>query len=287
MTRGCLHPMRQYGKSPRRSSTEAGMPSSFKDLFVKPLKDGYSSIGRGEVCALPPDALVELREQVMSAHRPRASLADAKCLWRIGTMVLEKVVGLRRDSVAAGLKYAVVKLGKILAACRRRQMPRQRMAGNRGTGGPQMPPQAAAQMQEVVRDVVINISLTINVASGGHVSLGDALAAGTARASDCGASSSHKRKSEESEKPEMKNVRGKGKNHFIAKRDIQGCLYEFPPDRKSLKYIPTGKAYTFSGEKTIKLVNRLTGGMMHGQHLSQERIYRFQVARFSRAYDEF
>ena len=47
MTRGCLHPMRQYGKSPRRSSTEALTSSSFKDLFVKPLKDGYSSIGRG------------------------------------------------------------------------------------------------------------------------------------------------------------------------------------------------------------------------------------------------
>ena len=59
-----------------------------KDLFVKPLKDGYSSIGRGEVCALPQDALEGLCEQVMSAHRPRASLADAKCLWQIGTMVL-------------------------------------------------------------------------------------------------------------------------------------------------------------------------------------------------------
>ena len=80
------------------------MPSSFKDLFVKPLKDGYSSIGRGEVCALPPDALVELRKQVMSAHRPRASLADAKCLWQIGTMVLV------RDGITETLDIPIARM---------------------------------------------------------------------------------------------------------------------------------------------------------------------------------
>ena len=278
MTRGSQHPMRRHDKPPHRGSTEAAMPSSFRDLFVKPLKDGYLSIGKGEVRPLSLDAFEGLREQVMSAHRPRASLADARSIWRIGTMVLEKVAGLRRDSVAAGLKCAVTKLGKIRAECRRRQTPRQGMAGNRGTGCPQTPPQLAAQMHEAVRDVVINISVTINVENGGHVSLGDALSTGIARASDCVADSIHKEKPEESEvseipekpekseipkKPEMKKVRGKGKNHFIAKRDISGCPYEFLPDRKSLKYIPTGKTYTFSGEKTIKLVNRLTGGMMH------------------------
>ena len=48
MTRGSQHPMRRHDKPPHRGSTEAAMPSSFRDLFVKPLKDGYLSIGKGE-----------------------------------------------------------------------------------------------------------------------------------------------------------------------------------------------------------------------------------------------
>jgi len=221
----------------------------------------------------------KIRELIAVAHKPPLpdmatvqhllprNVAEARWLYQLAVKVLASADVDRDEASAWELKHAIVNLGKALETSIKQQVARdsgkRQKSRNIGTRRPPRP-SMTAELRDAAKAVAINISVTINVENGATLSIDDLL---TRFTNNSVIKKNMKKSSAPSPCPDQGGSDNPKKpplhNHFILRRDIYDCPYGFPPDRKSLKYIPTGKVYAFSGAITINLVNRLTGGMLN------------------------
>lgn len=259
MAKGNQRHMPKHDKPAPSGTVKRIATVTFGTKFLNPLMEDCRSVQKGQGHTLPPEAIEKMRSQVMHEHQLNASVPDAKRLKWMAIMMIHRASVHGTLPSVKRLKDALTKLCEMLSP--RNELKLHMPIPRSLTGNPQEPSWIMAKFQNAVHQVlicVLDVLLTFKVKPSRYSS---------ARSSS---NSDHMGDEEATVKvevtkglPHEKRARGKRVNHYITLRDEPGCPYGFPPDRKSIKNLVTGKVYAFAGNKTIILVNRLTGGMTH------------------------